>query len=410
MKSLHWIAVLTALACLLSCKSSGPEVKLYAFNQATLEQTREQIHDGEFAHMAAYDHLIAQADELLDAKILSVMDKPLVAPSGDKHDYFSMAPYWWPNPDTADGLPYVRRDGETNAEVRKLDNMIMDKMANAVCKLALAYYFTNNEAYAVKAVEQLQTWYINPETRMNPNMDYAQVVLGHDNNWGRCYGIIDKYEFVYVMDAMRILHCSKSFSDEDYAAIQQWYSEFVDWLLTSKNGVAEGKTKNNHANSYDAQVIAFSTFAGREDVARDVVAQFMERRIYKQVQPDGSQPEELARTNGLGYSNYNIQLVASVCNLAKALGVDLLNEQTVEGRTIISMVDYISQYLGVEQSQFPYKQINGWEKAQQKTYLITHWAHDKFPNRGYEKRLNQLKNYQIPETALYWLTKDISMN
>ena len=92
MKSLHWIAVLTALACLLSCKSSGPEVKLYAFNQATLEQTREQIHDGEFAHMVAYDHLIAQADELLDAKILSVMDKPLVTPSGDKHDNFSMAP------------------------------------------------------------------------------------------------------------------------------------------------------------------------------------------------------------------------------------------------------------------------------------------------------------------------------
>ncbi|MCW2338229.1 hypothetical protein M2337_002462 [Sphingobium sp. B2D3A] len=45
-----------------------------------------------------------------------MVDKGNVPPSGDLHDYMSIAPYWWPDPSAPDGKPYVRKDGRVNPE------------------------------------------------------------------------------------------------------------------------------------------------------------------------------------------------------------------------------------------------------------------------------------------------------
>lgn len=60
------------------------------------------------------------------------MDKTLVAASGNKHDYYSFPPYWWPNPDTQDGLPYIRKDGQTNPDANSdaTDKNRLVKMSN----------------------------------------------------------------------------------------------------------------------------------------------------------------------------------------------------------------------------------------------------------------------------------------
>lgn len=393
-----------------SCGGRFEEPVLYAFDQTVMQEARAQIQSGKFLHMAAYDKLIAEAEDLLNQEPVSVMDKSLTAPSGDKHDYFSMAPYWWPNPKTSDGLPYIRKDGETNAAARNLDNKAMGQMESMVRKLALAYYFTADDRYAEKAIDQLRMWYVDPQTRMNPNMNYAQVVLGHNNNWGRSFGLIDKYGCVYLMDAIRILRSSKSFSDADFVAIQNWYDDFVEWMRTSKNGTAESVTKNNHATAYDAQIVAYALMAGREDVVNEVLSQFMQRRIYKQVQPDGSQPEELARTNSYSYTTYNIRIALSMCNMAQVLGVDFLSQTSEDGRSIPKMIEFMSQYLGVEQSQYPYEQINKWDSAQNQAYQILYWADGKFPDKGYDKILARAEKYKIAEASLFWLTGAVGMN
>src|SRR5207302_773663 len=78
--------------------------------------------------------------------------KRRVPPSGDKHDYVSMGPYWWPNPAKRGGLPYVRRDGERNPEMRDdYDAPRLAATTGAVTTLGLAYYFTDDEKYARRA-------------------------------------------------------------------------------------------------------------------------------------------------------------------------------------------------------------------------------------------------------------------
>src|SRR5258708_1478402 len=66
-------------------------------------------------------NLIAQANTELTAGPWSVTQKTALPPSGDVHDYLSLAPFWWPTqPVTASnpwGCPMVQRDGQRNPVV-----------------------------------------------------------------------------------------------------------------------------------------------------------------------------------------------------------------------------------------------------------------------------------------------------
>ena len=77
------------------------------------------------------------------------MDKTITPPSGDKHDYMSQAPYWWPDPAKADGRPYIRRDGQRNPEINRLtDHDNLGRLTSAVATLGLAYSAERGTEYA----------------------------------------------------------------------------------------------------------------------------------------------------------------------------------------------------------------------------------------------------------------------
>ena len=203
-----------------------------------LQLTRDRLAKGDTNLVPALDRLKEDADGALKAGPFAIINKGEMPPSGDKHDYMSMAPYFWPNPATSNGLPYVRHDGERNPEIRKdPDHRVMDEMAGTVETLSLAYYFTGNEAYADKATQLLHTWYMNPSTRMNPNLQYAQAVRGV--NTGRGTGLIESRSLTRVVDAVGLLAGSKSWTDDNQRAMQDWFTQFLTWMQESTNGKAE---------------------------------------------------------------------------------------------------------------------------------------------------------------------------
>ena len=173
------------------------------WDKAHLERVKQSLHQPYFS--AAYQELITDAERTLDAQPLSVMMKEKTPGSGDKHDYMSQARYFWPDPTKPDGLPYISRDGESNPELNKLDRNRLGATAQRVTTLALAWYFSGDEKYAQKATELIRVWFFNKDTRMNPNLEYAQMIPGHNNNKGRCYGVIDTYSFVEMLDAVQLL-------------------------------------------------------------------------------------------------------------------------------------------------------------------------------------------------------------
>jgi hypothetical protein len=314
--------------------------------------------------------LLRDAEKELVKTLITVVDKQMTPPSGDKHDYMSMGRYWWPNPATTDGLPYIRKDGLSNPEIEKLDRLPLAQMTRGIKSLSLAYYISKDEKYAAKAVENLRKWFLDKSTRMNPHLNYGQTVPGHNNGMGRGFGIIDTYSFVEMLEGVELLKSSKKFSKKDRQGLHDWFSAYLDWMLTSPIGKEEFDAPNNHGTAFDVQVVRYALFVGKEDIARKYLDEFPVRRLFAQIEPDGSQPLELARTTAFGYSVFNLDHIIDLCRIGKTLGYDLLQAQSADGRSFIKAIEFLLPFAGKTVADFPYQQIRDWDKVQQEFAIL----------------------------------------
>jgi len=333
------------------------------WNREHLQSVRDNIAQPYYA--SAYQKLLAEADAILQKEPLSVMQKKEAPASGDKHDYMSLARYSWPDPTKPDGLPYITRDGVSNPELKLFDREPLGQTAHRVVTLSLAYYFSGDERYAAKAAQLLRVWFIDSATRMNPNLRYAQVIKGKNGNLGRCYGVIDTYSFVEMVQALPLLEQSQSFGKRDAKAIRRWFGQLVQWLTTDPQGIEEGNTANNHSIAYDAQLIAFAIYCGNVQLATQRLQEFPERRLFRQVEPDGSMPQELRRTLAYHYTWYNLNHIIDICLMARHLGMKLDDAVSSDGRSFYAAIDYLMPYNGKPRAAWPYQQISGWDEAQQ---------------------------------------------
>jgi hypothetical protein len=288
--------------------------------------------------------LAAKAPAALTAPITTVTEKPRPSPGGDVHNYVSYARYYWPDPTKPDGLPFVSHDGKHNHEqVAKGDRNRIDKFADAVSALAAAWRVHHDEAAARRAGEWLRAWYVDPATRMNPNLEYAQVRLGHENNHGSPAGMLDTRAFAQVIDSLLVLEDSPALTPTERTAVKEWFTQYLKWFTSAKTALAEHDAKNNHGSWYLAQVIPMARFVGRDDLARQLCEED-KARIAAQIMPDGSQPEETRRVDGLGYSRFNLEAQAVVARHARALGIDLWNYTAPNGASLRKALEFLTPY------------------------------------------------------------------
>ena len=321
----------------------------------------------EFVH-----DMVLEANSILSEKPTSVMEKNQTAPSGNKHDFYSLAFYEWPNPDTPDGLPYVSRDGKVNPEVYTIsDRTNLNKMIERVKTLTIANYFTDNSTYSLKAKELLQVWFLDKETHMNPNLDYAEIEKGK----GRLNpsGIMEGVDLPELTDAIRLLELSPEWSKEVSTGMEEWFNDYFNWLLSSHSGKFEGKRMNNHGTYYNVQVAWIGLFLNKTDFTKDLLESMMQdissapyedisKLIVVRINPDGSQPFELERTTSLHYSMYNLLGLFQLAKIGNKIGIDMWNYE-VRGAGLKKALDFILPY-ALDKSTWPYQQIQPLIKAE----------------------------------------------
>jgi hypothetical protein len=321
--------------------------------------------------------LLALAESALSSGPFSVTAKKNLPPSGDKRDYFSLSIYFWPNPDTSDGLPYVPRDGQPNPEASDYDRPRFEEFCRNVDILALAYAATGDERFAKKAAALLRVWFVDEATRMNPNMLFAQFIPGDDvvlpwkeyparfvaGAHGRkgVYvsfgGTIEDLPLIPLTDSISLLDPSPHWSRADQSAVAQWYAEYAEWLLTHQHGLDEAACRNNHGSWYWAGIVCFLNFSGQHRRARGFAAKALPERLKLQIEPDGSQPEELVRTISMSYTSFSLCSFTNFALSASQCGFDAWNFETDDGRSIRRAADWLAPYLTAEQA-WKWKQIS----------------------------------------------------
>lgn len=289
----------------------------------------------------AYRLLLQQADVALDIKGFSVTDKKIMPPSGNSHDYLSISRYWWPDETKTDGLPWLRRDGITNPDTQTdhVDRKRLGAMTQHVKTLSYAYYFSDKEKYALKGSELIKKWFLDPKTKMNPHLNFAQSVPGNPQN--RRSGILDgRLISVSILDAITLFTPSKHWTEKNNREMNQWLSDYLTWLTNSDLGKAGAKQKNNHGSWYYFQVTALSWYLDDSQGLKIAIEQ-SKRHMLNQFDSSGAQQHELTRTRSFFYSCFNLEALTSIAIIADKAGETLWQYPSVDNSALATAVEYL---------------------------------------------------------------------
>ncbi|MEE1944479.1 alginate lyase family protein [Pedobacter sp. KR3-3] len=262
--------------------------------------------------------------------------------AGGKHDFFSEADYFWPNPKNPDG-PYINRDGETNPNNFVAHRKAMIRFSTIIGALASAYKITGDEKYAQQALKHLKAWLVDQETLMNPNLLFAQAVKG--SSTGRSWGIIDTIHLMEVAQGMLVLEKAKAFDAVTTTAIKKWFADYILWLNTSKNGMAEKNSKNNHSTCWAMQVASFAKLCNNQAMLDSLRTSYKMVLLPNQMAVNGSFPLELERTKAYGYSIFNLDAMVMVCQILSTPKDNLWEFETADGKSIKKGIEFLYPFV-----------------------------------------------------------------
>ena len=301
--------------------------------------------------------LAAERARVLAAANLYVQEAPVTVTAshsprsaGGLHDFFSEGDYWWPDPEHPDG-PYIQRDGMTNPANFVEHRRALMRLSVQLPALVEAWRLTHQARYATHAARHLRAWFVDPSTRMNPNLQFAQAI--HGRVTGRGTGIIDTIHLVEVARAIEQLHGAPGWKVSDETAVKRWFAEYLTWMTTHEYGIAERDTKNNHATCWVMQVAAFAHLTGNEALLAEARDRFRTILLPGQMGPDGSFPLELARTKPYGYSLFNLEAMAAICQIASTPKENLWTFELPDGRGMARAMAFMVPFI---------KDRGGWQK------------------------------------------------
>jgi hypothetical protein len=308
--------------------------KLYLFQYGRLELLKKAVAEKDSLSTAGKfaKEILHEADQALTWPVFTIVNNKVKGSMGapNPHDYFSTAPYYWPDPKKPNGLPYIRRDGERNPARKAISDEYQERgMLDAVVNLSISYRITGEEKYAASATKFLRAFFLDSKTRMNPNMNHAQAVPGE--NTGRGIGIIDTLGFHELTDSITLLAPSKAWDSRDRSGMKQWFRQYAQWMMSSKNGKAERAALNNHGITYDLQLVSVLLASGNIEEATNILAISLPARMDSQIRNDGQMPLEEERKTSWHYCSMNLKYLCRNALVAQNLGINLWNHEAPDG-------------------------------------------------------------------------------
>ncbi|HEY7392648.1 MAG TPA: alginate lyase family protein [Bryobacteraceae bacterium] len=336
---MRFAAILAALATALQAVAMPAPMTVVSDDEA--DPLRSAIARKEAWTTDAVRHLRADADRRMLQGPWSVTGDRPPGLSLDSHDYYSEAAYYWPNPDDPTG-PFLLREGRLNPERFSANRYALIQMSDTVFALGTAAYLFDDSRYAQRAARIIYTWFLNPRTRMNPQLEYAGAIRGL--NTGRPEGVLEGRVFIRAIQGMEFLSRTGNWDPKDQEAVRKWFQEYLQWLTQSRFGLEEKASGNNQASWWAAQVAAVATFVENDAVMQMAFNYYRDRIFPRQIASDGSAPREEARVSPW-YSVFNLEAFTMVCRIAQVQGTDLWSVRGKNGLGLGGVIGYLKPYL-----------------------------------------------------------------
>ncbi|KPM30538.1 Hypothetical protein I595_3359 [Croceitalea dokdonensis DOKDO 023] len=314
------------------------------FNDPLFDQEKERV--------------LALAEKYANAQPITVTAAISERSAGGIHDFYSEGDYWWPDPENPNG-PYIRKDGVTNPDNFTAHRYAMIRLSQICGALASAYLVTGNTAYANQLVPHLKAWFIDPSTKMNPHLTYAQAIKGKVT--GRGIGIIDTIQLLDVVKAILAIQNSGALTEEDIGDLRSWFADYLHWMDTHPYGISEQAKDNNHGACWFLQAAVFSEFTGNREMMTYVEGKFKEVLLPCQMDENGSFPLELKRTKPYGYSLFNLDIMSGIAQVLSKTDSTIF-KYTINGRSMEKGMTFLYPYIK-NKEQWPYGQdVLFWEE------------------------------------------------
>lgn len=332
------------------------------------------------------DIVITLRQQIFEQAAWALMQQPVTVTadysersSGGRHDFFSEGDYWWPNPVSVDSA-YIQKDGITNPANFVAHRHAMIRLSRIVGALASAYKLTGDSTYVIHAMKHCIAWFVHDGTMMNPNLLYAQAIKGRFT--GRGIGIIDTIQLMEVVQGLLIMQGSKAMDKQSLSAIKSWFEKYIDWLTTHRYGKDEMNAENNHGTCWAMQVAAFAKFTGNQEMIQFCAGRYKNILLPNQMSTDGSFPRELRRTKPYGYSIFNLDAMATLCQILSTKEDNLWEYETPDGKSIKKGISFLYPYVADKNAwTFP-KDVMYWNEWPVAQPFLVFGAHA-YNNKNY---------------------------
>jgi hypothetical protein len=330
--SARFPSIIRLIARLLSCYSI-----LLLFSASVVSQQRK-------FDVAAFDRerVLKAAKQYLSEPPITITASTSSRSAGGLHDFFSEGDYWWPDPQNPNG-PYIQRDGMSNPGNFTDHRRYLMRLSVQVPALAAAWKLTKERRYAEHAAEHLRAWFLDERMRMNPNLQYAQAI--HGRFTGRGTGIIDTIHLVEVARAIEVLEGARVLKPSELEGIKKWFADYVQWMTTHQYGIDEREAKNNHGTCWVMQVAAFAHLTGNKELLDYCRNRFKTVLLPNQMAADGSFPQELRRTKPYGYALFNLEAMATICQILSTPEDNLWMFELPDGRGMRKALTYMAPFI-----------------------------------------------------------------
>jgi len=333
--------------------------------------------------------IIAQANWAMTQQPITITAEQCERSAGGLHDFYSEGDYWWKNPDDPNG-PYIQRDGQTNPDNFVAHRKAMIRFSQIVGSLASAYLITKDEKYVKHAFSHINAWFVDKNTLMNPSLLYAQAIKGKAT--GRGIGIIDTIHLMEVAQGIIIMQKAASVDKNNLQIIKNWFAQYLAWLTTHQYGIDEREAKNNHGTCWVMQVASFAKLTENQALIDYCKVRFKTVLLPNQLEKDGSFPLELKRTKPYGYSIFNLDAMATLCQILTNSKDDLWNFKLDDGRSMKKAIEFLYPYIE-NKSLWTYpKDVMYWEEwPVAQPFLLFGYQH--FGNKNWLESWKKLEHF-----------------